>query len=146
VITIDYQTEYPHPADAIFALVVDVTRYPQWQPDVVSATTMEPMARGTEVREVRKVMGRQADVLLVAVEYEPGQRLTLATPAGAQPAVRQTYRLTAVSAGSCRLDFHLELDGVPRMAEPLLRTQLTHQAKRIFAALGTLAANTTTSA
>jgi ribosome-associated toxin RatA of RatAB toxin-antitoxin module len=146
VITIDYHTEYPHSADTIFALVADVARYPQWQPDVVSATATEPMSRGTEVHEVRKVMGRQADVLFVAVEYEPGQQLTLATPAGAQPAVRQTYRLTAVSAGSCRLDFHLELGGVPRMAEPLLRTQLTHQAKRIFAGLGALATDTTTSA
>ena len=146
MITIDYQTEYPHPADTIFALVADVTRYPQWQPDVVSATAKEPMTRGTDVHQVRRVMGRQTDVLLVAVEYEPGQQLTLATPAGAEPAVRQTYRLTALSAESCRLDFHLELDGVPRMAEPLLRTQLTHQAKRIFAGLGTLAADTTTSA
>jgi hypothetical protein len=80
-------------------------------------------------------MGWSTNISLITTDYEPDRLLTLQSAAYARPAVRQTYRLKPASGEGCQLTFHLELVGVPKMAEHLARTQLTRQAGRIFDAL-----------
>jgi hypothetical protein len=99
-----------------------------------------PAGLGTQVLQVENVMGRQTHVTLTVTEYDQDLLLTLQTPAGARPEVRQAYRLEPTADGGCRLDFHLELDDVPKMADHLVKTQLSHQVKRFFEELGAIVA------
>jgi hypothetical protein len=62
-----------------------------------------------------------------------------ADPGGARPEVRREYRLEPTADGGCRLDFHLEFD-VPKRADPLVKTQLSHQVERFFDELGAIVA------
>jgi ribosome-associated toxin RatA of RatAB toxin-antitoxin module len=90
--------------------------------------------------EVDNVMGRQTHVTLTVTEYEQDRLVTLQTPAGVGPEVRQEYRLEPTGDGGCRLDFHLEFDDVPKMAEHLVEAQLSYQVKRFFEDLGAIVA------
>ncbi len=81
-------------------------------------------------------MGRQTHLTLTVTEYQQDRRITLQTPAGARPGVRQAYRLEPTGDGGCRLDFHLELGDVAKMAGHLIKTQLSGQVTRFFEDLG----------
>ena len=136
---LDYSVTYPYPAFAVFAAI---TGFPWWQPDVVGirAAGALPAGLGTQVLEVDNVMGRQTHVTLTVTEYEQDRLVTLQTPAGAGPEVRQRYRLAPAGDGGCRLDFHLELYDVPKLADHLVKTQLSHQVERFFEELGAIVA------
>ena len=142
VIRLEYSVSYPYPAPAVFAAITDFPAYPWWQPDVmgIRAAQALPAGLGTQVLEVDTVMGRQTHVTLTVTAYERDRLLTLQTPAGALPKVRQEYRLEPVADGGCRLDFHLEFDDVPRLADHLAETQLSHQVERFFDELGAIVA------
>jgi hypothetical protein len=90
--------------------------------------------------EVGNVMGRQTHLTLTVTEYEQDRLVTLQTPAGARPRVRQAYRLEPTGDGGCRLDFRLELHDVPKLADHLVKTQLSHQVERFFEELGAVVA------
>ncbi len=119
VTRLGYRVTYPYPASAVFAAITDFPAYPWWQPDVmgIRASRSLPAGLGTQVLEVDNVMGRQTHLTLTVTEYEQDRLITLQTPAAARPRVRQAYRLEPTGDGGCRLDFHLELDDVPKMAE-----------------------------
>src|SRR6266511_3617280 len=142
VTRLEYSVSYPYPASAVFAAITDFPAYPWWQPDVMGIRAAEalPAGPGTQVLEVDNVMGRQTHVTLTVTEYEQDRLITLQTPAGARPEVRQAYRLEPTGDGGCRLDFRLQLDDVPKMDQPLVKTQLSHQAKRFFEDLGAIVA------
>jgi ribosome-associated toxin RatA of RatAB toxin-antitoxin module len=139
---LEYSVSYPHPASAVFAAITDFPAYPWWQPDVmgIRAAQALPAGLGTQVLEVDTVMGRRTHLTLTVTEYEQDRLLTLQTAAGARPRVRQAYRLQPTCNGGCRLDFHLELDDVPKLADHLVKTQLSHQVERFFDELGAIVA------
>jgi ribosome-associated toxin RatA of RatAB toxin-antitoxin module len=142
VTRLDYSVSYPYPASAVFAAITDFPAYPWWQPDVmgIRAAGSFPAGLGTQVLEVDNVMGRQTHVTLTVTEYEQDRLVTLQTPAGAGPEVRQEYRLEPTGDGGSRLDFHLEFDDVPKMAEHLVEARLSYQVKRFFENLGAIVA------
>jgi hypothetical protein len=141
VIDIETTSEYPHAAQAVFAILRDIERYPAWQEDVLEArlgaSSGEEIAAGAKVLQVRKVMGRRTEIELSVEEFVPDELITLQTAPGVTPGVRQSYRVTADGDG-CRLDFRLQLDGVPRMAEHLAKAQLGHQVPKMLERLGAL--------
>jgi uncharacterized protein YndB with AHSA1/START domain len=142
MIHISRTARYDQPAGTIFAILTDPSRYPAWQPDVQSAILAGdgPARQGARVRQVRTVMGHRTEIGLTFTRLVPAELVTLATAAGAQPAVRQSYRLWQDGDG-CRLDYKLTLDGVPKMAEHLARAQLTRQIPQMLERLATIAAN-----
>ncbi|MFF0869871.1 SRPBCC family protein [Nonomuraea sp. NPDC003560] len=137
MITIDHTTTYARPAAAVFAVLSDPARFPEWQADVLESRADGPLRDGVHVEQVRKVMGRRTEIGLTVADYVPGESLTLHTPPQAKPGVSQAYRVSDVDGG-CRVEFRLELEGVPKMAEHLVRTQLGKQVPQLFERLGTL--------
>jgi uncharacterized protein YndB with AHSA1/START domain len=138
MITIEHSVQYPESSQAVFDAVTDFPHLPSWQHDVLEARLVSgPLAEGAVVHQVRKVMGRRTETDLTVTEFLPGERITLQTPDGASPSVRQSYRIRVGGAGT-RVDFVLEIDGVPRMAEHLARTQLSRQVPDMFSRLGNL--------
>jgi uncharacterized protein YndB with AHSA1/START domain len=139
---LDYRVTYPYPASAVFAAITDFPAYPWWQPDVMGIRAAEalPASLGTKVLEVDNVMGRQTHLTLTITDYEQDRLVTLETPAGARPEVRQEYRLEPTGDGGCRLDFHLRIGDVPKLADQLVKTQLSHQVEQFFDELGAILA------
>lgn len=131
MIEISSSARYDQSASTVFAIVTDPSRYPAWQADVESASLAGDASaqRGARIRQVRKVLGRRAEIALTISELVPGEQLTLATDPDTKPAIRQSWRLQP-DDGGCRLDFRLNLDGVPRMAEHLARVQLSRTARK----------------
>jgi ribosome-associated toxin RatA of RatAB toxin-antitoxin module len=142
VACLDYRVTYPYPASAVFAAITDFPAYPWWQPDVIGirASRSLPAGPSTQVLEVDNVMGRQTHLTLTITEYQQDRLVTLETPAGARPEVRQAYRLEPTGDGGCRLHFHLRIGDVPKLDDQLVKTQLSHQAKRFFDELGAIIA------
>jgi uncharacterized protein YndB with AHSA1/START domain len=137
MITVDHVADYPHPAADVFTVVSDPARFPEWQADVLESRASGPLGDGVRVDQVRKVMGRHTEIGLTVTDYVPGASFTLRTPPEARPGVSQTYRVHEADGG-CRVEFHLELQGVPKMAEHLVRVQLGRQVPQLFEKLGTL--------
>lgn len=142
MIEISRTARYDAPAGTIFAVITDPSRYPAWQHDVQSASMARegPARQGARIHQVRTVMGRRTAIGLTITQLVPAELVTLATAAGAKPAMRQTYRLRPDGDG-CRLEFQLTVDGVPPMAEHIARAQLTRQIPQMLERLATIAAN-----
>jgi uncharacterized protein YndB with AHSA1/START domain len=142
MIEISSSTHYDQPASTVFAILTDPASYPAWQADVESASLAGDASaqQGARIRQVRKVMGRRAEIALTISELVPGEQLTLATDPDFKPAIRQSWRLQPDEGGGCRLDFQLNLDGVPRMAEHIARAQLSRTVPQMLDRLGTVAA------
>lgn len=85
-------------------------------------------------------MGRQTHLTLTVTDYQQDRLVTPQTPAGTRPEVRQEHRLEPTGDGGCRLDFHLRFADVPKLAEHLVKTRLSHQVERFFDELGASAA------
>ncbi|MFF4893560.1 SRPBCC family protein [Micromonospora chersina] len=137
MIEIEHTAEYPQPATALFAVLADIEGYPAWQADVAQCHLDGPLRQGATVTQVRTVLGRRTEVELRVVRIEPERALVLSTGPHARPAVTQRYAVSDAGDG-CRVTFRLELEGVPRMAEPLVRVQLGKQVPQLFLRLGEL--------
>jgi hypothetical protein len=132
MIEITENADYDLPADVIFAALTDFAAYPSWQEAVESATLLDnPVRVGARVRVLRKEMGWRGVVNTTVAELIPGELLTLATVDGTKPSVRQSYQLTS-DGGGCRLSYSLALDGMPKMFEPIARSQLRRQIPRML--------------
>ncbi|MEV0649085.1 SRPBCC family protein [Phytomonospora sp. NPDC050363] len=141
MITVEHTADYPFPAQRVFDTVADLAGHPVWQPEVLAVSPVDddPVAVGKRILQTRKVMGRRTEIALTVTEFEPASHLVLATDAGAEPGVTQTYTITDRDGGS-RCDFRLELDGVPRLAEHLARAQLSRRVPELFRRLATVLA------
>ncbi|GAA3422995.1 SRPBCC family protein [Streptosporangium sandarakinum] len=137
MITVEHAAAYLVSAERVFAVLADLEGYPAWQADVLSARVDGPVRQGATVTQVRKVMGTRTEIALIVTEYVPDRRIVLQTAPGGRPGVTQRYTVAEEESG-CRVEFHLELDGVPKLAEHLVRAQLGKQVSQLFDRLGTL--------
>ena len=69
--------------EAVFAFVADLANLPRWQSGIVSAeqTTPDPVGVGSSAHVVRELLGQRLAVDLSVTDYQPGQRLALASAA-----------------------------------------------------------------
>jgi hypothetical protein len=139
MIEISRAAAYDAPVVAIFAVITDPSRYPAWQPSVEFASLAggDIFRESNQIRQVRMVMGRRTQIDLAITRLVPAELVTLATDPGAIPALRETYRLRPDRDG-CRLEFRVTLDGIPAMAEHLVRAQLTRQTQQMPHRLATI--------
>lgn len=142
MIEISRAARYDQPAGAIFAVLADLPGYPAWQPGVECASPAGEGAfrPGNRIRQARMVMGRRTQINLTITQLVPAGLVILATEPGAIPAVQETYRLRPDEDG-CRLEFRLTLDGVPVMAEHIVRAQLNRQVQQMLERLAAIAAS-----
>jgi hypothetical protein len=92
---------------------------------------------------VGRYAGHQSEKTLTVSEHEPDCRLTLATAADARAPFREEYELVPIAADACRLTCRLEIGGVPRIAQFLVRQGASKELPRAFDRLKALLASRT---
>jgi carbon monoxide dehydrogenase subunit G len=113
-LTIEESIEIEKPIEAVYAIIRDLERAPEWQDSLVSVD----VHAGTEVRSIG---GRRHDATFVIQEDDPPRRLVITSESG-PAAVRAEFDLQQAGDGT-QLDFTLdiELRGVARFAGGMVR-------------------------
>lgn len=115
------------PADEVFAYIADVTRFPEWQDDVVSVRIAEdrPPTVGTRFTTTRRMGRAERSMTQEIIEISPPCRWAAR---GVDGPIRPTATITVEPSGDgarSRVTFTLELEGhgigVPLL--PLVRRQ-----------------------
>lgn len=130
--------EIDHPADAVWLIVSDHHRDPEWRTGVRTMTPSSPgpVAAGDTTLEVLRLGGRT--YRSPGRVHEVGDRWFRwsADPKGPDSA-RGVRRVTPTGSASCRVDLDLEVDvrGVERalsfLLVPMLRKNLEGDARRL---------------
>jgi uncharacterized protein YndB with AHSA1/START domain len=141
-ITIKHASTYETPPEAVFAAITDVAREPEWQPQV-TRTWQEPsgpVAVGTVIGRERKIMGRPTVLLSEVTTVVPNVVLEMREQLGSGDPFRVSYQLTRVGDGSTKLEFAMDIEGVPRMFASAVQRRLTSEFAAQFNKLGELLA------
>lgn len=106
--------------DEVFAYLTDPSKLSTWQDaEEVTKLTPGPLAVGTRLREVHKVLGRRREEITEFVVYEPGRRFDIRMVDGPPLDGRWDFE---PSADGTRLTFTpiVRLTGSWRRLEPVL--------------------------
>ena len=112
--TIEESVEIAKPVEAVYVLIRDLERAPEWQDSLESVD----VSAGTEVRTFA---GRRQESSFVIVEDDPPRRLVI-TSEGGSASVRAQFDLHQAGDGT-RVNFTLdiELRGVARFAGGMVK-------------------------
>ena len=69
----------------VFAVLTDVGRLPEWQSSALSAEAEGSLGVGMRIRERRRFMGREFQVVNEVTEYEPPHRFEVRSVEGPLP-------------------------------------------------------------
>jgi carbon monoxide dehydrogenase subunit G len=113
-VTIEESIEIEKPVEAVYAIVRDLERAPDWQDSLESVDVQAG-------KEVRSFGGRRHESTFVIQEDDPPRRLAI-TSEGGPASVRATFDLQPSGDGT-RVDFTLdiELRGVARFASGMVK-------------------------
>jgi uncharacterized protein YndB with AHSA1/START domain len=98
----EVEIEIDRPPEAVFALLTDVGRLPEWQGSAVSAEAEAAVAEGTRIRETRRFLGRDFRIVQEVTAYDPPHRFDFRSVEGPLP-LRVSHTLEP-SGGGTRLD------------------------------------------
>jgi uncharacterized protein YndB with AHSA1/START domain len=96
------QIDIDRPPEDVFAALTDVARLPQWQRSVVSAELEGEPRVGARLREKRKLMGREVNLVSEVTEYDPPHRFSLRSVEGPIPIT--VVHVLEPSGGGTRLE------------------------------------------
>jgi carbon monoxide dehydrogenase subunit G len=113
-VTIEESVEIARPVEAVYAIIRDLERAPDWQESLESLD----VHAGTEMRNFG---GRRQEATFVIQEDDPPRRLAI-TSEGGPASVRASFDLQSVGDGT-RVDFTLdiELRGFARFAGGMVK-------------------------
>jgi uncharacterized protein YndB with AHSA1/START domain len=98
----EVEIEIDRPPEAVFALLTDVARLPEWQASALSAEAEGALAEGTRIREARRFLGREFRIVQEVTAYDPPHRFELRSVEGPLP-LRVSHTLEP-SGGGTHLD------------------------------------------
>ena len=103
------------PVEDVFAYMDDVSREPEWQPQLIEAEQIPsgPAAVGTKRRYVSDFLGKRVENTYVVKVYEPNTRLVVKTTTDSVLDATSDIRWEAVPEGT---RVTMALDGRPRGA------------------------------
>jgi uncharacterized protein YndB with AHSA1/START domain len=125
------------PPAVVFEYLTDREQATIWQASLLEAHFKPdgPVQKGTEIREVRKLLGRKLESTVEVTEFEPERVFGGRVRSGPVP---WQFRYTFQAAdGSTRVDFHMEGEpgGFFRLAEPLVVRTVAKQLENDFSTL-----------
>ena len=131
------------PIDAVFAYLADIAKGMEWQSELleVQQTSDGPVGIGTNLREIRRLLGRNMETSFTITDFDSESKLGFKSTSGPIP-MRAYYCLDIVSreavsgeaikpegsgdATRVTMTVEAELTGIFKMTEPLV----VHSAKR----------------
>ena len=131
------------PIDKVFAYLADIAKGMEWQSELleVQQTSSGPVGIGTDLKEVRRVLGQNMETSFTITDYEPESKLGFKSTSGPIP-MRAYYSLDRVTREGVRgeairpegsgdatrvtMTVEAEMTGIFKMTEPLA----VHSAKR----------------
>ena len=124
---IAHSIEIDRPPEDVFRYIDDLTRHAEWQDGIVSTTvqTQGPVGVGTQVREIRRVGGREQDASYEIYEHEPPRRTAFRGVAGP---VRPVGKVNVEPLGNgtrsrASIEFDLIENGFGKLIAPIARWQ-----------------------
>jgi hypothetical protein len=140
VATVDQSFTVQAPPSVVFAYLTDREKATVWQGSLLEAhfSPDAPVHTGTEIHEVRKLLGRKIESIVEVTELEQDRVFAGRVRSGPVP---WEFRYTFESAdGATRVDFHMEGEpgGFFRLAEPLVVRTVEKQLESDFSTLKAL--------
>lgn len=128
------------PAAAVWAVLADYARDPEWRADVseMRPEPAGPAAVGTVTHEVMKVGGRTYRNTGLVGRVEAGRRLEWRTTAGADAHGSRTVEPLGGQRCRVTMELHVVPHGVNRVLAPVLRPMLVKGLRRDLQALAAL--------
>ena len=120
----------PRPLEEVFAYVADFSSTAEYDPGVVRAERLDPVAEGARFMVHARFMGRTLPMTYVLETYRPCEQLIFrGDSAGAR--AKDDIRFESIEGGT-RIHWTLELEllGPGRLIEPLLRRPLLRLGAR----------------
>jgi ligand-binding SRPBCC domain-containing protein len=135
--TVDHTFTVEAPPGVVFAYLTDRKKATVWQASLLEAhfSPDAPVHKGTEIHEVRKLLGRKIESTVEVTEFEQDRLFGGRVRSGPVP---WQFRYTFEGAnGSTRVDFHMEGQpgGFFRVAEPLVVRTVEKQLENDFSTL-----------
>jgi uncharacterized protein YndB with AHSA1/START domain len=135
--TIDHTFTVDASPAVVFAHLTDPEKATVWQASLLEArfSPDAPMRKGTEIHEVRKLLGRKMESTVEVTGFEPDRLFEGRVRSGPVPWL---FRYTFEGAnGSTRVHFHMEGEpgGFFRLAEPLVVRTVEKQLENDFSTL-----------
>jgi ligand-binding SRPBCC domain-containing protein len=135
--TVDHTFTVDAPPAVVFAYLTDREKATVWQASLLEAqfSPDAPVHKGTEIHEIRKLLGLKIESTVEVTEFEPDRVFAGRVRSGPVP---WQFRYTFEGAdGSTRVDFHMEGEpgGFFRVAEPLVVRTVEKQLENDFSTL-----------
>jgi uncharacterized protein YndB with AHSA1/START domain len=107
------------PIEEVFAFLHDPANDPVWQTSLVESKLSGPMGLGATLTEVRRFLGRQAELTFEITEYEPPTRSSMRAISGPVP-MTAGYILEPAEGGTqVTMVGETDAHGFFRLAEPV---------------------------
>ena len=122
------------PIEKVFAYVTDPRNNPKWQPGILDSrvTPDEPTHLGTQITDVRSLLGRKIEVTSEVTEFEPNKLIRLKSTSGPIP-FRGYITFEPVSGGT-KVNFLAEAEptGFFKLAEGMFAGNLKKELEASF--------------
>jgi hypothetical protein len=107
------------PIEEVFAFLDEPANDPIWQTSLVEARLEGPMAVGATLTQVRRFLGRQAELTFEIIEYEPPTKRSMRCIAGPVP-MSAGYLLEPADGGTkVTMVGETDAHGFFRLGEPV---------------------------
>jgi carbon monoxide dehydrogenase subunit G len=135
-VTIDESIEIEKPPEAVWTLVRDLERAPEWQESLESVDVQAST-------EVRRFAGRTQEATFVIVEDDAPRRLVITSEGG--PALARATLELSPSGDGTRVEFTLDLQlhGAARLAGGIVRSAAQREVESNLQRLKELAEGST---
>ena len=114
------------PAEVVFAFMRDTRNTTRWHPTIsqAKATLDGPAQIGTQVTEVRTLLGRKMELTFEIVELDPNKRLVMKSISGPVPLDLTITFESLGKATSVTLDAVTEASGLLKLADWVIEDML----------------------
>ena len=135
MVRIDFTLAIARPPDDVFERLVDLDRLPDWQESALGSSADGPLAKGSRVRERRRIMGRELDNELEVTAFERPRQLTLKALGGPVPFTVDHQLVDDDGSTLLHVVAEAKTGTFMKLAEPMLARTAEQEMRRDFARL-----------
>ena len=135
MVRIDFTLAIARPPDDVVERLVDLDRLPDWQESALGSSADGPLAKGSRVRERRRIMGRELDNELEVTAFERPRQLTLKALGGPVPFTVDHQLVDDDGSTLLHVVAEAKTGTFMKLAEPMLARTAEQEMRRDFTRL-----------